>query len=292
MSVSARSALRGASSAVLLLTLAACGSAPDSPGAPSAHHKAPSASAMPNMDAMPPMGGTGDGLSAERDGYRMVPTDRQLPSARPASYHFRVTGPDGRTVTDFAVEQTQRMHFYAIRSDLTGFRHVHPVMTADGTWTAPLTGLAPGAWRLFASFVPGAGPGEGDDFVLSSTATVPGITTPVPLPAIARSTTIDGYAVAVRGELTAGTAHMLTVTVTRGGRPVTDLEPYLGTYAHLTAFHSGDLAFAHLHPAQSAGSGPELGFHAELPKPGDWRLFLQFRAEGRLHTAELTLHAE
>ena len=24
--------------------------------------------------------------------------------------------------------------------------------------------------------------------------------------------------------------------------------PYLDTYAHLTAFHEGDLAFAHLHP--------------------------------------------
>ncbi|HZE01023.1 MAG TPA: hypothetical protein VE155_04575 [Pseudonocardiaceae bacterium] len=33
-----------------------------------------------------------------------------------------------------------------------------------------------------------------------------------------------------------------------GPLPVTDLQPYLDTYAHLTAFHGGDLAFADLHP--------------------------------------------
>ena len=33
-----------------------------------------------------------------------------------------------------------------------------------------------------------------------------------------------------------------------GPLPVTDLQPCLDTYAQLTAFHGGDLAFAHLHP--------------------------------------------
>ncbi|WP_329378415.1 hypothetical protein OG625_09870 [Streptomyces sp. NBC_01351] len=37
----------------------------------------------------------------------------------------------------------------------------------------------------------------------------------------------------------AGMAHPLTVSVSKDGKPVTDLQPYLDTYAHLTAFHSG-----------------------------------------------------
>lgn len=90
-----------------------------------------------------------------------------------------------------------------------------------------------------------------------------------------------------------GMAHPLTVSVAKDGTPVTDLQPYLDTYAHLTAFHEGDAAFAHLHPTTKVtgnNGGPDLNFHAELPTSGNWRLFLQFQTGGRLHTAALTLH--
>jgi hypothetical protein len=134
--------------------------------------------------------------------------------------------------------------------------------------------------------------------VLSRTATVPGPAAAVPLPApAATATTDDGYTVTVTvagGRLMAGMAHELTVTVTKDGKPVTDLQPYLETYAHLTAFHAGDQAFAHLHPQTPVTGdhgGPDLTFHAELAKAGDWRLFLQFQTAGRLHTAALTLNA-
>ncbi|WP_239010250.1 hypothetical protein [Streptomyces sp. 769] len=44
-------------------------------------------------------------------------------------------------------------------------------------------------------------------------------------------------------------AHPMTVNISKDGKPVTDLQPYLATYAHLTSFHEGDQAFAHLSPA-------------------------------------------
>ncbi|MFF7415506.1 hypothetical protein [Streptomyces lydicus] len=88
-------------------------------------------------------------------------------------------------------------------------------------------------------------------------------------------------------------AHPLTVTISKDGKPVTGLQPYLDPYAHLTAFHEGDLAFAHLHPetkVEGDQGGPTLPFHAELSKSGNWRLFLQFQTAGTLHTAALTLN--
>lgn len=86
--------------------------------------------------------------------------------------------------------------------------------------------------------------------------------------------------------------HPMTVTISKDGKPVTDLQPYLDTYAHLTAIHEGDLAFAHLHPQTKINGdsgGPDLAFHAMFPKAGNWRLFLQFQTAGQLHTAALTL---
>ncbi|MFJ5922823.1 hypothetical protein ACIQF6_09470 [Kitasatospora sp. NPDC092948] len=289
-----RTLLTAATAAALALTLAACGSDAMSG---TDHGAAPSASGpggmqdMPGMshgpDGMAGMAGSTDGLAAEQGGYRL---DGALADS---TYRFTVTGPDGKVLTEYQPEQTEEMHFYAIRSDLSGFQHLHPVRGADGAWTASLAALQPGEWRMYASFVPGAGSGKGTGLVLSRTAAVAGQASAVPLPAAAASTGVDGYTVTVAGAPKAGAAGPLTVTVTKDGQPVTDLEPYLETYAHLTAFHAGDQAFAHLHPetpVTPGGGGPTLSFHAELPKPGDWRLFLQFRTGGTLHTAALTLN--
>jgi hypothetical protein len=235
----------------------------------------------------------GTGLSATDGGFTLAATANRLAAQQPQALHFKITDAQGMPVTSFVPDQTKLMHFYLIRSDLTGFQHLHPTMAADGTWTAGLASLAAGSWRLFASFTPDAGPGKGEDFVLSRTVTVPGPATKTPLPAPAAGAQVDGYTVTVKGEPMAGMAHPLTVSIAKDGRPVTDLQPYLGTYAHLTAFHEGDAAFAHLHHTTKVTGdhgGPDLAFHAELPTSGNWRLFLQFQTGGTLHTAALTLH--
>ncbi|MGW2700461.1 hypothetical protein [Streptomyces sp. NPDC001340] len=284
--------------AALALTLAACGSSDDS-AMPGMHHSAKptatsAAGAGSSMSDMPGMdhGAEGNGLAAAKDGYRLTSSDTTLTAGKQTPYRFTVTGPDGKPVTGFALGQTKRMHFYAIRSDLTGFQHIHPTMASDGTWTAGLSSLDSGSWRMFASFTPESGSGKGKDFVLSRTVTVPGTSARTRLPAAADSTTVDGYTVTVEGEPMAGMAHPLTVRITKDGKPVTDLQPYLDTYAHMTAFHEGDAAFAHLHPTTKVDGdhgGPALSFHAELPTAGNWRLFLQFQTGGKLHTAALTL---
>ncbi|MGW1915653.1 hypothetical protein ACWCQS_34215 [Streptomyces sp. NPDC002076] len=293
---SRRALAAAAATAALTLTLSACGSDSGSGHASGMDHSAtpsPSASddGMASMPGMEPVS-AGNGLAAAKDGYKMASTAATVPAGKASAYRFAITGPDGKPVTGFAVDQTKRMHFYAIRSDLTGFQHLHPTMAADGTWSAPLATLQPGTWRLYASFVPDGGAGKGKDFVLSRTVKVSGMAMPDPLPKASGTATVDGYTVTVKGDPMAGMAHQLTATVTKDGKPVTDLQPYLGTYAHLTAFHQGDLAFAHLHPETGVDGdhgGPTLSFHAQFPQSGNWRMFLQFQTGGRLHTASLTL---
>ena len=286
-----------ATAAAVALTLAACGSHGSSmPGMD--HGTTPSsASHMPGMnhDTMQGMdhGSMGEGLTDARNGYAMTSTATELPAGKDAAYTFRIAGPDGRPVTAFAVDQTKRMHFYVIRSDLTGFQHVHPAMAADGTWTAGLAGLKPGTWRMYASFIPDSGQGAGQSFVLSRTVTVAGNAQDTPLPPATTATEVGGYTVAIKGAPMAGMTHPMTVTLSKDGKPVTGLQPYLDTYAHLTAIHEGDQAFAHLHPQTKINGdtgGPSLAFHAMFPESGNWRLFLQFQTGGQLHTAAVTLH--
>ncbi|MFE9809332.1 hypothetical protein [Streptomyces sp. NPDC005548] len=295
-----RRALAAPGTAVALaLVLAACGSSGGSSSMSGMDHGAtastsptskdsPSKGQMPGMDHM----AGGNGLASAKDGYRLTSRNASLVAGKRTPYRFTVTGPDAKPVTAFAVDQTKRMHFYAIRSDLTGFQHLHPTMAADGTWTADLSELTPGSWRMFASFTPAGGAGKGTAFVLSRGVTVPGSGRQAPVPAAATTARVDGYTVTVQGRPMAGMSHPLTVSVTKAGRPVTSLQPYLDTYAHLTAFHEGDTAFAHLHPTTHVDGdhgGPKLAFDARLPAAGSWRLFLQFRTGGKLHTAALTL---
>jgi hypothetical protein len=78
------------------------------------------------------------------------------------------------------------------------------------------------------------------------------------------------------------------------GQPVTDLQPYLAACGHLVALREGDLAYLHVHPEEAPGdgrtpAGPEIVFTAQVPSAGTYRLFLDFRHGGRVHTAAFTV---
>jgi hypothetical protein len=66
-----------------------------------------------------------------------------------------------------------------------------------------------------------------------------------------------------------------------------DVDPYLGADGHLVVLRQGDLAFLHVHPSGNAGD-EAVAFEATLPTAGRYRMFLQFRHDGRVHTAEFT----
>ena len=55
--------------------------------------------------------------------------------------------------------------------------------------------------------------------------------------------------------------------MSRDGRPVTDLQPYLGAFGHLVALRSGDLAYLHVHPADDGDAGPGTSASSRPPRP-------------------------
>lgn len=227
------------------------------------------------------------GLLVSDRGYTMQPV-----TAPAGEFAFRITGPDGRPVTRYDVAHDKQMHLIVARRDLSGFRHVHPELAADGTWrvASPLAG--PGVWRAFADFTPTGG----EALTLGVDVTVPGALEPRPLPAPATSTTVDGYTVTLAGTPQPGRTAELTLSVSRDGKPITDLQPYLGAYGHLVALRQGDLAYLHVHPDGAPGdgrtpAGPEIRFAAEIPSAGSYRLYLDFRHGDAVHTAEFTVVA-
>jgi hypothetical protein len=295
----ARRAITTTAAAATVGLVAACGGG-SSPGGnsgmPGMDHSSLSTPSSGSEHGTPGMGGdmsSGDGLSASVSGFRFAPAASSLPAGQAAALRFQIQGAGGKAVTTFEPDQTKLMHFYLIRSDLTGFQHIHPEMATDGTWTAAIQPLQPGAYRAYTSFIAKDSADTAVSLVLGERLTVPGTAETKPLPAASTTTQVDGYTLTLTaGHMMAGMGGDLTVKVFKDGLPVSDLQPYLDTYAHLTAFHDGDLAFAHLHPKGEMNGdhgGPDLSFEARLAKSGNWRLFLQFQTAGTVHTAVVTL---
>ncbi|WP_182524772.1 hypothetical protein [Nocardioides dongkuii] len=224
------------------------------------------------------------GLSTSAAGYTLALADDRLAPGR-RTLALTVTGPDGAAVTAYDVQHEKELHLVVVRRDLTGFQHVHPVLDrATGEWTVDVD-LTPGAWRVVADL----DPADGDPVVLGTDLLVSGRQRPVEVGEQRLADSVDGYDVTLGGSLVAGAETELSLTVSRDGEPVTDLQPYLGAYGHLVAIRAGDLGYLHVHPEDGA-PGPAISFHTAFPDPGAYRLFLDFRHGGEVHTATFTVH--
>ncbi|MYR47717.1 hypothetical protein GTY83_01095 [Streptomyces sp. SID4928] len=231
------------------------------------------------------------GLAVSEDGYTLELGATVLP-AGPQALSFQIIGPDGLPVTAYKTEHEKELHLIAVRRDTTGFQHVHPVRDGNGVWSVNVT-LTPGDWRIFADIHPS---GHDGTLTLGIDAAVAGAYEPQPLPGDTRTARLGDYAVTLDGDLVPGEAADLTLTVTRDGLPVTDLQPYLGAYGHLVALRAGDLGYLHVHPEGEPGDtstdpGPGITFMAVAPTAGTYRLYLDFQHDDKVRTAEFTLRA-
>jgi hypothetical protein len=219
------------------------------------------------------------GLAVAEDGLRVVVDDPELRRGRAEELRFRIVDARGETVRDFDVEHEKRMHLILARRDLTGFRHLHPEQADDGTWGTRARIDDAGSYRLFADFSH-----DGEAYTLASDLRVDGDADLRPLPEPAPAAVSDGgYDVRLdAGAARPGEEAELRFTITNNGTPV-ETEPYLGAGGHLVALRDGDLAFLHVHPADDS-----VRFAATFPTEGRYRLFLQFKHEGRVQTVAFT----
>ena len=227
------------------------------------------------------------GLTARADGFTLALADR-TPAAGRTRLDFQVLTSSGRPLLDYTRQHEKDLHLIVVRRDLTGFQHVHPTLDrATGTWSVDVR-LTAGVWRVIADFTP-----EGwDGVTLADDVAVAGDFSPRALPSDDRSATVETpegtYAVTLEGDTAPGADTVLTTRVELDGRPVTDLEPYLGAFGHLVAIRAGDLGYLHVHPEEGE-PGPAIDFATGFPTPGTYRLFLDFQHRGAVHTAAFTV---
>jgi hypothetical protein len=231
------------------------------------------------------------GLQSTQDGYTLA-LDNSIATAGPkVPLKFRITSPTGAPVKRYVETHEKLLHLIVVRNDLADFQHVHPTLDAEGTWSVTLNLALAGDYRVFADFMPTGGPA----LTLGANLHVAGKYDPQPLPPASQTADVDEFTVTLSGTPKANEASMLTLSVSRDGKPVNDLQPYLGAYGHLVAVRASDLAYLHVHPMGEPGdgttaAGPEIGFHTTFPSAGAYRLFLDFQHQDVVRTAAFTVN--
>ncbi|MFD7627800.1 hypothetical protein ACFV7Q_17490 [Streptomyces sp. NPDC059851] len=242
--------------------------------------------------AAPTTGDLPGGLQVSQDGYTLDVQTPRLTAGQEAPLRFAIKDDNGKAVTDYTRAHDEELHLIVASRELNTFRHLHPTRAADGTWSTPVNLLAAGDYRVFADFTPAKK--DATALTLGTDLAVAGAYQPRALPAQQTTSEVDGYTVSLDGNLAAGKMSNLTLNVTKYGKPVTDLEPYLGAYGHLVALRAGDLAYLHVHPEGEPGDGatkpgPAVSFMATAPTNGTYRLFLDFKHQGTVRTAAFTV---
>jgi hypothetical protein len=230
----------------------------------------------------------GDGHGAEPDGHDEAPAyslrlgQRRVAAGAQRAVTFRVLDAHGRAVTAYDERHERDLHLIVLaESNLRDFQHVHPTLGRSGVWSVRLD-LAPGPYRVYADTQPAGA----DAMVLQGRLLATGGKPVVqPLPGPSATTRIGRYAVAL------STEHgRTTFRVSLDGRPVTDLQPYLGAYGHLVVIREDDLAYLHAHPEEGP-AGPDVAFDVEFDEAGRHALYLDFKHGGVVRTAIFTVDA-
>jgi heavy metal-binding protein len=203
----------------------------------------------------------------------------------------------GTIVREFEESHERLLHLFVIGHDLEFFAHLHPVRTPDGAFEQHVSLPRSGAYRLIADVVPAGGAPQ---LLQRSivTAGYRGRLLPIAAPPVdLADKTVNGVRVkAIVPQPVGGREQLMTFELAdvTTGRPVDDLEPFLGAPAHLL-IASGDLeSVTHSHPvaALSDSTGPRVVFQVLFPRAGSYRAWVQFQRHGEVLTAPFTVEAK
>jgi len=221
---------------------------------------------------------------------------------------LKIVQPDGAPLTRFRRGGGPHtgVHVIIVRRDLSAILHVHPPVPASGTFTADLSGLPPGPYRVVVDVYP-VNPSPQPNFQLFSTVRIPGAYAASALPPLQTTEVVDGYTFTLHQtpRLRAIQPAFLTFTVTHGGRPA-QFTPWFGALAHAIFFRRGTLDYFHTHVCAPGAAGctsilgsakvtgssatpGKLDVGVLVPVAGTWRLFLQCKVDDRVLTAPFTL---
>jgi hypothetical protein len=212
-----------------------------------------------------------------------------------------------RRLDDFVTDHGHLMHLFVLSPDLDRLYHLHPDEISAGRFEQRLPGMLAGKYDIFADVIHATGvpetvtgqldmpgisgtPLDGDDSAWSSSETTP-----------TKIVWVRDTALLQPRKLTMFTFRVEDET----GKPVQDLELYMGMPGHAVFVKRDRKVFAHVHPSGSAPMAAidmamrssnvhmqhemmtpsTVTFPYGFPEPGQYRIFVQVKRGGSVITS-------
>lgn len=209
----------------------------------------------------------------------------------PIEYSFSIQDSKGNVVKDFAITHTKLMHIIVVRKDLAYFQHVHPEFNKEtGVFMLKdLTFPNDGVYRIFADFVPS---NTQTPTTISEDTSVGIIENYKPeiLGSEEKAKIFNDINVSLMtdGNLKSGEESMLMFNLSQNGKPITDLETYLGALGHSVILREENLDFIHAHPVENINmtQNGNVNFMVDFPEAGKYKIFTQFQRNGEVFTTD------
>ena len=214
-----------------------------------------------------------------------------------------------KPVTKYDADLGKAMHVIAISEDLTVFIHHHVDHVIDGHGQVRIRFPKAALYHIYVDSMPHTLGQQVQRFDLpvgDAPAAPPLKLTPGMLSAESGpyQVTFDTL------DLKAGEPSMLTLHIAENGKPAKDLKPFLGVGAHVVLISADSLDYVHVHPMamdDMAGGGhahdmpgmtmpaaisPDMMLHVAVPKPGLYKLWVQFDGGRSLYTLPFVASAQ
>ncbi len=221
---------------------------------------------------------------------------KSLSPNQPINLVIDIQDSTGKPVNKFDIFQEKIMHLIVVRDDLQFFDHIHPEYKENGRFEVTANFPESGNYTLFSDYKPA---GNKENVSLMN-ITIPG-TVPLPknLEKFTKTKTISDTKVNLNiseKNIKAGQSVTLSFDLKDNkNQPIQDLQPYLGEKGHLVIVKSSSPLtssdYIHAHAIKNTPDG-KIEFHTKFPKPGTYKMWMQFNRNGQIKTADFWVNVE
>jgi hypothetical protein len=224
--------------------------------------------------------------NADVDGYALKAVEATQQPGKDVPVEFMVTAPGGKVLSGLDEDSGEHVHLIAFRRDLSGYQHLIAQQGEQTSWWG-LLNLTSGPWHVIIYFESAE---LGREIALATDFMVSGGYAPKPLPPPANQAQVKDLTITLTGGVSTRADSTTVATITDHGRPVNDLQPAHGAFAHAVLIRPDDLGYLHMHTS-SQGSGPQLDFAGSVPDKGSYRMFVDFYRDDKSYVAAFTVAA-
>lgn len=212
-------------------------------------------------------------------------------------------GSTGLPIDDLITHHDSLLHLVVISADGAFYTHIHPSRAAPGRFAIAITPDRPGRYTAYAEIERRDSGTQviARDFVVGGT----GFGRPGQFQSLGTQRQIGDLQVQVASSLAdvqAGKQATFTFSFSKGGKPVDDLQPWLGMAGHMIARSADGAIFAHIHafgPMAPSGIletginyGPDIQFVYTFPQPGRYQIWGQFRHAEQIVTVPIEVEVK